>query len=114
MAAREAQRVRFVKEYGNWAGYRFRRYETSDGRAAEIRVRTGRDGLSGHGLHELTSAEAKAEAAATLAGAPQQRWHWACGERHCGEARATESCIPVAPPCPVHGDAMRPRRGVPR
>jgi hypothetical protein len=58
---RQPHPVRFVKEYGNWVGNRFRRYETPDGRVAEIRVRAGFNGS-----YEYTNAEAKAAAVAQL------------------------------------------------
>jgi hypothetical protein len=58
---KQPQPVRFVKEYGNWVGNRFRRYETPDGRVAEIRVRTGFNGR-----YEYTNAGAKAAATAQL------------------------------------------------
>src|SRR5712692_613479 len=39
-STRTAQpKVRFVKQYANWAGNVFRRYEAPDGRVAEVRVR---------------------------------------------------------------------------
>lgn len=74
MAAAATQpKVRFVKEYGNWAGNRFRRYETPDGRVTEIRIRTGRGGLDGSGRNDITNAEAKAAAIAVLYPKPRPR-----------------------------------------
>jgi hypothetical protein len=55
-------KIRFVKQYANWYGNVFRRYETPDGRIAEIRIREGRQGH-----YEYTNAEAKAEAVRRLA-----------------------------------------------
>lgn len=37
----------------------FRRYETDDGRATEVRVRTGRRRLDGSGCHDISRAEAR-------------------------------------------------------
>lgn len=68
MPARKQPQVRFVKEYSNWVGNRFRRYETPDGRVAEIRVRAGFGGR-----YEYTNAEAKAAAVAELYPRPRRR-----------------------------------------
>ena len=106
-STRTAQpKVRFVKQYANWAGNVFRRYEAPDGRVAEVRVREGYQGR-----YEYTNAEARAEAAARLSGQPFAPWEWACGESRCRETHTTTSCLPVAPRCPRHGDPMRRRRG---
>ena len=74
-STRTAQpKVRFVKQYANWAGNVFRRYEAPDGRLAEVRVREGYQGR-----YEYTNAEARAEAAARLSGQPFARWSGRAG-----------------------------------
>jgi hypothetical protein len=58
MAARKpAPKVRFARQYSNWAGNVFRRYQAPDGRITEVRIREGWGGR-----YEYTNAEAKAEA----------------------------------------------------
>ncbi len=51
--------VRFVKQYTNFSGRVFRRYQADDGRIIEVRVRDGR--------WTSTNAEAKQEAIRRLA-----------------------------------------------
>ncbi len=63
-------KIRFVRQYTNWAGNVFRPYEAADGRVTEVRVRTGREGLDGSGCHDMTNAEAKETAIWRLTARP--------------------------------------------